>query len=212
MDCGRGASPVGQSERAACFRPPRHQRRRFDTRGRSSLTDPAPSAAGRAHESGADDRGCARPPRRPRDRARQDSSRGQRASSTRHQLSDFWADLLASYFLILRARLRPMTLLRSSPRRVRSSAAGSDERHRLDRALRAATLDPDDLEGAQTRLLARLFRRSDDFTATTALQALNTFSAGRRADDCSDAPEHLRIGGLSSLERMRHRIRANGKT
>jgi hypothetical protein len=105
-----------------------------------------------------------------------------------------------------------MTTLRTSPRRARSSDAGSDERRRLDVALRAAALDPDDLEGAHTRLLARLFRRSDDFTATTALQALNTFSAGRRADDRSDGPEHLRIGGLSSLERKRHRTPANGMT
>jgi hypothetical protein len=105
-----------------------------------------------------------------------------------------------------------MTTLRASPRRARSSGAGSDERSRLDGALRAAVLDADDLEGAHTRLLERLFRRSDDFTATAALPALNAFSAGQRADDRSDAPEHLRIGGLSSLERMRRRAPANGMT
>src|SRR5437870_4849246 len=105
-----------------------------------------------------------------------------------------------------------MTTHRASPRRARSSDAGNDERRCLDGALRAAALDPDDLEGARTCLLERLFRRSDDFTATAALQALNRFSAGQRADHRSDAPEHLRIGGLSSLERMRHRPRANGTT
>jgi hypothetical protein len=105
-----------------------------------------------------------------------------------------------------------MTTLRASPRRARSSDAGRDERRSLDGALRAAALDPDDLGGANTRLLERLFRRSDDFTATVALQALDTFSAEQRADDHSDAPEHLRFGGLWSLERMRHRTRANGMT
>ena len=105
-----------------------------------------------------------------------------------------------------------MTTHRASPRRARSSDAGSDERGRLHAALRAAALDVDDLDDARTCLLDRLFRRSDDFTATAALQALNTFSAGRRADDRSDAPEHLRIGGLSSQERMRHRTRANRVT
>jgi hypothetical protein len=40
----------------------------------------------------------------------------------------------------------------------------------------------DDLDDARTTLLARLHRRSDDFSATTALKALDTFSAGRRAE------------------------------
>jgi hypothetical protein len=101
---------------------------------------------------------------------------------------------------------------RASPRRAGSSDAGSDERRRLDGALRAAALDFDGFDDARTCLLARLFRRSDDFAATAALQALNTFSAGQRGDHRSDAPEHLRLGGRSSLERMRHRTHANGMT
>jgi hypothetical protein len=104
-----------------------------------------------------------------------------------------------------------MTRHRASPRRARASDAGSDERRRLDVALRAAHLDVGDLDDARTRLLERLFRRSDDFAATAALQALNTFSAGQLGDQFSDAPEHLRMGGLSSLERMRHGTHANGR-
>lgn len=40
----------------------------------------------------------------------------------------------------------------------------------------------DDLDDARTKLLARLHRRSDDFSATAALKALDTFSAVRRAE------------------------------
>ena len=79
-------------------------------------------------------------------------------------------------------------------------------------ALRAADLENVGVEDARTCLLDRLFRRSDDFMATAALQALNVFSAGQRADDRSDSPGRLRLGGLSSLERMRHRTRAIGTT
>jgi hypothetical protein len=88
-----------------------------------------------------------------------------------------------------------MTQRGSSSESVRSSDTGHDERHRLDVALHAATVDTEDLDAARWLLLDRLFRRSDDFAATTALQALNTFSAGQRFDASTDAPTRLRAGG-----------------
>jgi hypothetical protein len=98
-----------------------------------------------------------------------------------------------------------MTRNDTSAEPARGSDAGREERRRLDAALRAAAIDVDDLGAARALLLARLSRRSDDFAATTALQALNTFTAGQRNDDPSDAPAHLRDAGLSSLQRMRRR-------
>jgi len=88
---------------------------------------------------------------------------------------------------------------------VRGPDAGRAERERLDIALHAAALDTGDLDAAGSLLLDRLSRRSDDFEATGALQALYTFTAGQRADSGSDASARLRSSGLSSLERMRHR-------
>jgi hypothetical protein len=77
--------------------------------------------------------------------------------------------------------------------------------------LRAASVATDDLDAAGSLLLDRLSRRSDDFDATAALQALNAFTAGRRYDARSVASSRLREGGLSSLERMRHpRVRCAG--
>jgi hypothetical protein len=87
----------------------------------------------------------------------------------------------------------------------RGSDAGRDEHRRLEVAFHAAALDVDDLDAARRNLLARLSLHSDDFAATTALQALNTFSAGLRTDHPSDAPTHVRDAGLSSLQRMRRR-------
>jgi hypothetical protein len=88
---------------------------------------------------------------------------------------------------------------------VRDVEVGRRERARLDVALRAAAVDADSLDATRTVLLARLFRRPDDFAATSALQALNAFTAGQRADARSDAPAQLRAAGLSSLERLRRR-------
>ncbi len=81
---------------------------------------------------------------------------------------------------------------------------------RLDDALRAADVDAGDLDAARASLLKRLTRRSDDFAATAALQALNTYSAGQRSDADSAAPRHLRDAGLSSTDRMRHRSKMGG--
>jgi hypothetical protein len=99
---------------------------------------------------------------------------------------------------------------RNSPGPERRSGAAAEERMRLDGALHAAGLDVDDLDAARASLLGRLTRRSDDFAATAALQALNTFSAGQRSDADSAAPRHLRDAGLSSNERMRHRSPTRG--
>jgi hypothetical protein len=99
-----------------------------------------------------------------------------------------------------------MTRRDASLEPVRNSDSGRQERYRLDAALRAASVDADQLD-ATTRslLLARLSQHSDDFAATKALQALNVFSAGQLIDSPSDAPARLRDAGLSALERMRRR-------
>jgi hypothetical protein len=103
-----------------------------------------------------------------------------------------------------------VTRHRTLPQPARSPDAGREERHRLDQALRAAALDTGDLDGARTCLISRLSLHSDDYSATAALQALNTFTAGQRTDDGSGASAHLRVAGLSFVERMRGRTRANG--
>jgi hypothetical protein len=87
---------------------------------------------------------------------------------------------------------------------ARDSNFGRTEQHQLQVALRDASVPAADLDGARRVLLGRLSRRSDDFAATAALQALNTFSAGRRLDAASDAPARLQRTGLSSLQRLRH--------
>jgi hypothetical protein len=86
---------------------------------------------------------------------------------------------------------------------VRGSDTGQEERHRLDVALQAATVNSEDLDAARSLLLDRLYRRSDDFAATAALQALNTFSAGQRFDASSDASTRRRDAGRSGRQRKR---------
>jgi hypothetical protein len=56
------------------------------------------------------------------------------------------------------------------------------------------------LDDARALLLARLHHHSDDFTATAALKALDTYSAGLG----SGAPARLARSGLSGIQRMRH--------
>jgi hypothetical protein len=80
------------------------------------------------------------------------------------------------------------------PQVVAPAEANREELGRLVVALRKAgpdlepmfiagdqqtTLRVDCLDDARTVLLARLHRRSNDFSATTALKALDTFSAAR---------------------------------
>src|SRR5439155_12192981 len=111
--------------------------------------------------------------------------------------------LLASYFLRQGATITSMT--RHDPTSVPAwgSDPGREARHRLDVAFATAAVDADDLDAAGRLLLARLSRRSDDFAATAALQALNAFFVGQRTDNPSPAPAHLRDAGLSSLQRRR---------
>ena len=77
------------------------------------------------------------------------------------------------------------------------------DRRDLDRALDAAAVATGDLDVARRVLLDRLFRHSNDFAATTALRALNTFSAEQHADALSAAPRRLRTAGLSGVDRLR---------
>jgi hypothetical protein len=86
---------------------------------------------------------------------------------------------------------------------ARDSHTGRTEQHRLDVALRGASVSGDDLDATGRVLLGRLSRRSDDFAATVALQALNTYSAGKRLDAPSDAPARLQRAGLSGLQHLR---------
>ncbi len=92
---------------------------------------------------------------------------------------------------------------RTPPAPTRGSDAGRDEHHCLEVAFRAAGLDIADLDTARRTLQARLSSHSDDFAATAALQALNTYTAGLRTDDPSGAPAHVRETGLSFLQRVR---------
>ncbi len=73
------------------------------------------------------------------------------------------------------------------------------DRRDLDLALDAATVRTDDLDAARRVLLDRLSRHSDDFAATTALKALNTYTAEQPAD----ASANVRAAGLSGLDRLR---------
>jgi hypothetical protein len=84
---------------------------------------------------------------------------------------------------------------RAAPQYV-SSAASCRERALLVAALQDAGLGVeatriasdehtprvDGLDDSRTKLLVRLHRRSDDYRATSALKALDTFTAGRRAE------------------------------
>ena len=103
-----------------------------------------------------------------------------------------------------------MTRSRATSEAARPSEASRDRRAHLVVALRDAGPDleagaarfaahDDETTGGVDRvddtrrvLLARLYRRSGDFAATTALKALDTFSAGARARhsvECTGAPQ-----------------------
>jgi len=86
---------------------------------------------------------------------------------------------------------------------TRDSQLGASERQQLDDALRHASVATEDLDAARWELLTRLSRRSNDFAATTALQALNTYCAGRRLDTPSEAPARLQWAGLTGLQHLR---------
>ena len=102
-------------------------------------------------------------------------------------------------------------------RRARLVVALHDAGPDLDAdATRFATHDDetpdgvDRVDNTRSALLARLYRRPGDFAATTALKALDTFSAGVRADTPSSTPERLRRGGLSGNERARRWFHVSG--
>jgi hypothetical protein len=73
------------------------------------------------------------------------------------------------------------------------------DRRDLDVALEAAAVDTGDLDEARRVLLDRLTRHSNDFAATTALQALNSYSANAPAKTFSG----VRTAGLSGVDRLR---------
>ena len=73
------------------------------------------------------------------------------------------------------------------------------DRRDLDIALGSAAVDTGDLDAARRVLLDRLTRHSNDFAATTALQALNSFAADAPAQDSNG----VRRAGLSGLDRLR---------
>jgi hypothetical protein len=75
------------------------------------------------------------------------------------------------------------------------------DRRDLDSALDAATIGTDDLDAARRVLLDRLSRHSNDFAATTALKALNTYTAG--VHDSAPSSASVRAAGLSGVDRMR---------
>jgi hypothetical protein len=59
------------------------------------------------------------------------------------------------------------------------------------------------LKHARSEVLRRLHRRSDDFAATEALRALDTYSAHLGSDGHSGDSERLVHAGLSGTARMR---------
>ena len=59
------------------------------------------------------------------------------------------------------------------------------------------------LKRARSELLRRLYSRSDDFAATEALRALDTYSAHHGPASHSGDSERLVHGGLSGNARMR---------
>jgi hypothetical protein len=73
------------------------------------------------------------------------------------------------------------------------------ERRDLDFALEAAAVDTGDLDEARRVLLDRLTRHSNDFAATTALQALNSYAANAPAKSSTS----VRTAGLSGVDRLR---------
>jgi len=86
---------------------------------------------------------------------------------------------------------------RSLSRPLRSRPRRRD----LDIALDAGAIGTDDLEAARSMLLDRLSRHSNDFAATTALKALNTYTAAERSDALSGSPGPVRAAGLSGTDR-----------
>jgi hypothetical protein len=73
------------------------------------------------------------------------------------------------------------------------------DRHDLDLALGDAAVGTGDLDAARRVLLDRLSRHSNDFAATSALQALNSFSAVAPPMDSNG----VRTAGLSGVDRLR---------
>jgi hypothetical protein len=96
-----------------------------------------------------------------------------------------------------------LEIMRYHRRVTRDANTGPAERHRLDDALHRASVDAEDLDAARRVLLDRLSRRSDDFAATTALQALTTYSAGQRFDAQSDDSARLQRAELPRLRRRK---------
>jgi len=68
------------------------------------------------------------------------------------------------------------------------------------------------LDDARNVLLLRLLRRSNDFGATTALKALDTFTADSRADDPSGAPGRLARQGQAGTQSARRWLHLGGAT
>jgi hypothetical protein len=85
------------------------------------------------------------------------------------------------------------------------------DRRDLDFVLHAASVDTVDLDATRRVLLDRLSRHSNDLTATTALRALNTYTAEQHAEAQSHARAVVRTAGLSGLDRLRP-SRAGGTT
>ena len=88
-----------------------------------------------------------------------------------------------------------------------------EERRRLVAAFRGAALDDtavDRLDETRSVLMGRLMRHSDDFTATSALKALDTFTADARTHAHSGAPDRLRHQGQSGTDTARRWLHLGG--
>jgi hypothetical protein len=108
-----------------------------------------------------------------------------------------------------------MSPRRSGPEHPKSGTDRSHEadaaRNRLVRALRSADLDDSaPLDDNRTALMGRLMRHSNDDAATTALVALDRFTAAVRADAHSGAPDRLLRQGRSGTGAVRRRLHRGG--
>jgi hypothetical protein len=93
------------------------------------------------------------------------------------------------------------------------------ERSRLVTALRGADLDTSPLDSpldasalddTRTVLMARLMRHSNDFAATTALKALDTFTAATRANAVAATPDRVLRQGQSGTRTARRWLHLGG--
>ncbi len=108
---------------------------------------------------------------------------------------------------------RSVTPAEISDRDRMRDAGAAAERSQLVTAFRGADLDAtaaDRLDHTRSVLMGRLMRHSDDFRATAALKALDTFTADARMRAGSAEPDRLRHQGESGTSTARRWLHLGG--